>query len=390
MQALYQSLAGSTVGICLLVALANAILALQGIGRSAAVAFVIAFFCTALTWWLGVVLPQDSSNTTYSLLMIHSFGAVGMSALWTGLWLRAGHRPSAWFMGSLILVWLIPILGVLYLGWHGGAHVPFSVLAITAGLLSSVWKLYRKRGRKNAGDWALIIWMLFALPVSAYAMLMGVDTAHSNPAAVWIFYLGFLPTVFTGVGLFTLLSVALDALRDSTELAQTDGLTGLFNRRAFDDELGVAAARAERYRRDLSLIVLDVDNFKQLNDEYGHPAGDAVLRAVAQVLLDKSRRIDTVARIGGEEFALVLADTHVAAALRLAERLRQALCNASTESITFSASFGVASVAETPCSAESLAKAADDALYAAKAAGRNCVRYAKDVSRDPAELIALV
>jgi diguanylate cyclase (GGDEF)-like protein len=226
--------------------------------------------------------------------------------------------------------------------------------------------------------------------MSVAAVLLGMSTARTDPNAVWVFYLNFLPAVFAGIGLFTLLGFTLDAVRDSTELALTDGLTGLLNRRAFDRELIVACARAERYQRDLTLIVLDIDHFKRLNDSYGHPAGDAVIRTVAMVLEEQSRRIDVAARIGGEEFALILPDTPPAAALRLAERLRQAVGRSGNEAIAYTASFGVASAHEAGTHADALLQAADDALYAAKAAGRNCVRYAADPEREPAALIGAV
>ena len=250
--------------------------------------------------------------------------------------------------------------------------------------------MHNKVGVKNAGDKALTAWLVFLLPVALVGLLIGTSSANLDPNAVWVFYLGFLPTLLTGVGLFALLSFTLEAIANSDELARKDGLTGLHNRRAFDDELLIAASRAERYQRDLSLILLDIDHFKNLNDTYGHPAGDAVLRAVGRVLVERARRIDVVARIGGEEFAIILADTPPAAALRLAERLRQAIGNASSESIAFSASFGVADVEHAGYEPSLIFKAADEALYAAKEAGRNCVRYAVDPAREPSALIGAV
>ena len=148
-------------------------------------------------------------------------------------------------------------------------------------------------------------------------------------------------------------------------------------------------ARAQRYQRDLSLILLDIDHFKQLNDTYGHPVGDMVIRAVARVLMEETRQIDVPARIGGEEFGIILGDTPPSAALRLAERLRLAVSH-STSELSVTASFGVAGLTETDTQADKLMKAADEALYAAKGSGRDCVRYAGDPSREPGSLIELV
>lgn len=389
MPALLQSPIGGIIAIGLLAAIANAVLAWRGQGRADATAFSIAFASIAVTGALSILWPSDSA-AVYRVLAISLFAAISLTGMWAGLSLRAGHRPNGWVLASLVIVWMTPFFAWPLLGWESGASLPACGFAIVLALLSSIWKLYRKRDLKNAGDWALIILLLLSLPASLSATLAGLTPMRVEAGTIETLYLLFLSALFVGIALFVMLSVTLDALQHSTELAQTDGLTGLLNRRAYEQALQVAAARAERFQRDLSLIVLDVDNFKQLNDDYGHRAGDAVLRAVAQVLLDKSRRIDTVARVGGEEFALILADTHVAAALRLAERLRESLCAASTESIVFSASFGVASVAETKCSAEALHLAAGSALSAAKDAGKNRVRYAKDPSRDSAELIGLV
>lgn len=386
----YLTFVASTVGICLLLAASNVMLAAKSISPGAALAFSVAFSATALTWVITALMPRDGIGDELSLLLTNGFGAIGMAAMWCALWLRSGHRINWLFMGSLVAIWLLPVLGILTAGLHPGTHVPFACASIAAGVFSSVWFMLRKVGRLNAGDKALVGWLIFVLPISIAALAIGMTNSRQDPNAVWMFYVGFLPTLFTGVGLFAMLGFTLDAIADSTELALTDGLTGLLNRRAFDNELAVAVARAERYQRDLTLILTDIDNFKQLNDSYGHPAGDAVIRAVGRVLVEKSRRIDTVARIGGEEFALILADTPSAAGLRLAERLRQAVSNASSESISFTASFGVVSINDTDPTPAALMAAADEALYAAKDAGRNCVRYGADPDREPAQLIELV
>jgi diguanylate cyclase (GGDEF)-like protein len=381
----------STITICGLIAAVNVVLAMRSISSGAAVAFAIAFGATGLTWGLIELLPATSGpRTGLSLLLVNACGALGMISMWCGFWLRAGRRINWWFMAGLFFLWLIPVLGVLILGLTPGTHVPFAVASICAGTISSIWAIYRKSGHKNAGDYALISWIAVSLPVTAMALLIGMSGGRSEPDGAWMFFLAFMPTLFTGIGLFTLLGFALDALHDSNQLARTDGLTELLNRRAFDSELGIALARAERYQRELSLVVVDIDNFKALNDNYGHPAGDAVIRAVARVLSESARRIDIVARIGGEEFALILADTPPSAALRLAERLRQAVIHASSDMIAFTASFGVASTQDTGTDSDAIMKAADDALYAAKKAGRNCVRYARDPGVAPAALIGLV
>ena len=159
--------------------------------------------------------------------------------------------------------------------------------------------------------------------------------------------------------------------------ATTDGLTGLANRRTLDEELVLEWRRADRVGESLAFILLDLDDFKQVNDTHGHPAGDAVLRAVGQVLLGGVRQVDLAGRYGGEEFALILPETDLPGAINLAERLRVALettpvglANGKTLQVT--ASFGVA-LKDELASADELVAVADEALYAAKRAGKNRV-----------------
>ncbi|BDA84271.1 hypothetical protein Sa4125_18130 [Aureimonas sp. SA4125] len=165
------------------------------------------------------------------------------------------------------------------------------------------------------------------------------------------------------------------------DLASTDSLTGLANRRAFDERLLDEVARSVRDGEGLSVIMIDVDRFKAYNDTYGHPAGDECLRKIAEVLKSELRRPgDMAARYGGEEFVAILPKTDLASAFRRAEAIMKALSalelpHAGSEFNTVSVSSGVATLRSAHGSrgAADLLAAADDALYAAKAAGRNRV-----------------
>lgn len=157
-------------------------------------------------------------------------------------------------------------------------------------------------------------------------------------------------------------------------LAETDGLTGVANRRSFDRVLGDEVARLVPERRPVSLVLVDIDHFKALNDTHGHQAGDAVLREVAQALAAACRPSDTVARFGGEEFAVVLPGISVTGAQGTAERLRLAVSALQPldGAVRVTASFGVAH-ADDPVAAASLVARADVALYDAKRTGRDRV-----------------
>jgi diguanylate cyclase (GGDEF)-like protein len=167
-------------------------------------------------------------------------------------------------------------------------------------------------------------------------------------------------------------------------LATTDGLTGLVNRRRFNELLDQRLREAARYQRPLSLLLLDIDHFKKVNDTHGHPAGDAVLRGVAKLLQKSARETDVAARYGGEEMALILPETDAQGALAIAERLRKLVEQARhpTEQgalkVTVSIGISTAGVnsqaAETPAG---LLEEADRALYRAKHGGRNRVEAAR-------------
>lgn len=156
------------------------------------------------------------------------------------------------------------------------------------------------------------------------------------------------------------------------QMAVTDGLTQLANRRFFDRALDRELARATRTNGRLSVVLLDVDNFKSLNDTHGHLVGDNVLRQIAAALRECGREYDTIARYGGEEFAAVLPGCSAALAVQVAERLRRAVEEAATE-VAVTASAGVATYPYDGADIESLLGAADRALYTAKRGGRNRV-----------------
>ncbi|MCI5075255.1 diguanylate cyclase [Oricola sp.] len=180
-------------------------------------------------------------------------------------------------------------------------------------------------------------------------------------------------------------------------LARTDGLTGVVNRRAFDEQLEREVARSRRNGEPVSLIMLDVDHFKAFNDFHGHPEGDACLKRVANILSSQMRRgSDMLARYGGEEFGVVLPDTDEDGALVFAETLRTAveaagIAHGASEAGVVTASLGVATLPAgvTGLSAADLLKMADIALYGAKRNGRNRVmqysRLLGSVIADPAE-----
>ncbi|EPN6605987.1 GGDEF domain-containing protein [Providencia rettgeri] len=165
--------------------------------------------------------------------------------------------------------------------------------------------------------------------------------------------------------------------------SQTDPLTGVANRRYFDSKLKSEASRSARSSSDCALILLDIDHFKRINDTFGHPTGDRVICALADLCVNQSREIDLVARLGGEEFAVILPDTNITDAKNLAERIRKHVEDISVtgdagEIVKWTISLGVSSLPESRSSRytteivmEMFIKKADNALYEAKRKGRN-------------------
>jgi diguanylate cyclase (GGDEF)-like protein len=163
------------------------------------------------------------------------------------------------------------------------------------------------------------------------------------------------------------------------QLATSDPLTGLYNRRQFEELIEKEILRATRHARALTLALVDIDHFKAINDRYGHPAGDGVIRAVAQLLRQSARADQLVARIGGEEFALVYAEQSLAEAVHAAEGLRAAVAAQpialAGETRRVTVSIGVANWQRGMGGLSDLMRAADEQLYRAKQQGRDCVRW---------------
>jgi diguanylate cyclase (GGDEF)-like protein len=167
--------------------------------------------------------------------------------------------------------------------------------------------------------------------------------------------------------------------RLTKELARTDGLTGLYNYRHFHERLDEEIQRAHRYQRTLSLIMLDVDNFKHFNDTYGHPVGDVLLKKIAAVIRESIRDVDLASRYGGEEFTVMLPETNTTQALPMAERLRRNIEKRTPGSFGIKSregarvSLGIACFPWDAQNKDELIRRADEAMYTAKAQGKNRV-----------------
>ncbi len=174
------------------------------------------------------------------------------------------------------------------------------------------------------------------------------------------------------------------------ELSNVDGLTGLYNRRYFQIAIERMVMESSRTDTPLSIVMLDIDHFKKINDTYGHKAGDDVIRFLSRTLKNNTRKVDIAARYGGEEFVLLLHNTNANGAAKLAEKIRilikDASINADGTQLNITSSFGVSTYPSIVMSAEQLLKSADDALYSSKNNGRNMVTlYSDQISTEEEE-----
>jgi diguanylate cyclase (GGDEF)-like protein len=236
------------------------------------------------------------------------------------------------------------------------------------------------------------------IPNGDAARLVAVRPQAAIEATVRPYQRRILVAALASFALLVLLSLLfarpiLRALGDFRRLASqatTDPVTGVANRRSFDEELALEWRRAERVGESLALILVDIDNFKQINDSHGHQTGDLVLAKVGQLLSSRVRQIDFAARYGGEEFAILAPETDLAGARTLAQRLRREIAKARVElptvgegELQVTASFGVAEKSDLR-RPEALIGAADHALYDAKKRGKNRVSTRRPRVAQPA------
>ena len=264
---------------------------------------------------------------------------------------------------------------------------PDAIVVLSGALLVAALFFVRRLARELPPGvlrrrWCLIGVVIFLVIAGYAAHVGGVGSARlSNLLVPMVFFLG---ACIVLVLCATAVETAHDVRRVAALEIQTllDPLTGLYNRRYLDDRLRQEVERAQRYGLPLSVLLLDVDHFKRVNDTWGHLVGDAALIALGQLLRNAVRPQDIAVRYGGEEVVVVTPDTDLSGAEELAERLRRTIMetvlvaadgNLNREALRLTVSVGVAVLRLDNDAAQNLLRRADSALYAAKRAGRNRV-----------------
>jgi diguanylate cyclase (GGDEF)-like protein len=251
--------------------------------------------------------------------------------------------------------------GILLTGWIDYATgVEIRVLPLYyLPLALAAWDLGR-RGAVAAAVACAIAWL-----VSNF--LAGL---HYSSTSIWAINLVMQGTSFLVVGL--LIASVRKSYLEAQEISRTDSLTLLLNARAFADEAGRVLALSRRHRHPITLAYIDLDNFKAVNDSFGHDKGDEVLRSAADLLRRMLRGGDVIARIGGDEFVVLLPETGPDGARPLIERVRETFANTlRIGAQTVTASIGAISFVEPPPNIEDLMRRADALMYSAKSGGKN-------------------
>jgi len=329
-------------------------------------------------------LPSTLDEPAWALM--EGFAWAG-PAIWSvlllgALWFRK-HKPDSRFM-SVLLVQVYSVTSASFILALGIFHSAGWILFLGGAIVS-----FFLFGRRLTLLGIVTFVAIFAvLIVSAHNGRAGniLDATRAPPVgdpawSGWFTRMAITTAVFATL-MLALMAYIISLLRDREErldiLAKTDGLTKVTNRREFMNVVGAEFARADRYDTPLSLVMVDLDHFKQVNDRFGHLAGDTVLAGVAGVMQDSVRDSDLVARYGGEEFVLLLPNTDAPGAALLAERCRELIATSKFDypggKLSVTASMGIASYpSDDMSSLDDLLNAADAAMYAAKRSGRDRV-----------------
>lgn len=343
----------------------------------------------ALTWSFTFAL----SSLLWTInLFADSFASPEMYWLTSSAFMLAtvsfamlGHCQRVESQIRICRLWVPPLLCFAAICWftygdpHVGLRTGLGPLYAALTLLLSAALILSHRNPPRPAEWGAAITMIaFALSqiVAAGAAFLQGPNFDQMYANIY-FQVNFLamPAAYTGMGMFVVFMLASDLSEQMKEIAVRDQLTGLLNRRGFTEAATAAYATSRRTDRTVSVIVADIDQFKSINDLYGHSTGDNALCHFAKILQYARRAEDIAARIGGEEFALVLPGSDVRTSIRIADelckRLESSLMETDMEPLTMTASFGVATISINDTCLTDIIIRADAALYRSKRNGRN-------------------
>ncbi len=306
--------------------------------------------------FVALALPSANDVEQFGHIGPLEWASVAAATLLTVFLFKAPERMGLWAYQLILASGTALISAAIYFsGETASAYVALYVLA-------ALYASYFFSRLVAAGQIAFI--------GLSYAVVLAVQDALGSPLARWLTIIGTLMAAGAMVrALRERVERLIVALRDA---ARTDVLTGLYNRRGFEELFEAELERSQRNKGRMSLLVGDLDRFKSLNDRFGHKEGDLALQVVSKVLRTHKRKIDTAARIGGEEFAVIVPEAGEHDAYILAERLRHEVRRAFADhEAGITISIGVATYPKHGANADALLISGDQALYAAKELGRD-------------------
>ncbi len=367
------------VATSLLLCIALAV-AWRRFGREAhAALWALAYGLSAANWTASLLkiwlLPSGSELTLVSVVC--SVGSFALIAL--------GFRRRAGLPLRLDAILAAASVTVLFAGggvWDAvssNAHPWLVALFCSAMLIVSTLSLRSQRhnARRETGGpafWMLAVFAAYTLGLGILALVVKPGSDNTGYEIYRLLFLMGVPTGLFGVGLFAMFLLAADLAEGMRQLASSDPLTGILNRRGFEQAAQPLADECQRRGRPLSVVIADIDRFKTVNDEFGHSVGDAVLQHFATHILSTIRSKDLFGRLGGEEFVLVLPETPGREAVEIMEQVREGMPGVAADLLPhggITASFGIAVLEGWSGGLRETMKRADKALYCSKMDGRD-------------------
>ncbi|WP_454882796.1 diguanylate cyclase [Sphingomonas oryzagri] len=354
-------------------------------GREAhAALWSLAYGLSAANWSVNLlktwILPADSSLTLISV--VSSIGSFALIAI--GFRRRAGLplRCDAIFAAALVTIFFAGVA----IARSSEAHTTRALVLLfcAAMLVVSAWSL-RAGGRDGklatggAAFWMLTLFAIYTTGLGVLALLSPAGTHNGTYELYRLMMLMGVPTGLFGVGLFAMFLLAADLAEGMRRLASSDPLTGILNRRGFEQSAAPLVAQAQRKGRPLAVVIADIDRFKAVNDRFGHHLGDVALQRFSAHVSSMIRGCDLFGRLGGEEFVLVLPDTADRAAFDAMERIRAGFATMVPEfgaDYRMTASFGISLLAGRQDTLAEMLQRADTALYRSKVDGRDRITLA--------------
>jgi diguanylate cyclase (GGDEF)-like protein len=348
--------------------------------REYALSWSVAFLAAACQWFFNLQSNWFPSPETY-WLTVNAFALVLITV---GI---RGHcqRTKCDYLPNNL--W--PYAGLVYFAifWttvvdpHIGIRTALVPAAACVTLFLSALMIIRHRETSRPAEWAAATSMVLFGVTQGVAAGMAAMQGAGGDSAYQALYLNFnfltLPAGYMATGMFVIFMLASDISIDMKEVAIRDQLTGVLNRRGLGEQGAQAYANARRTGRPVSVVMTDIDRFKNINDDFGHASGDDALVHFSKLLIEGRRSEDILARVGGEEFALILPGTPLERALEIADRLRAKIeadeMTINGIAVKMTSSFGVAAIStRDTCLSDTIIRA-DRALYRSKRAGRNQV-----------------